>query len=66
MCQPEAELKWTILQNFCTAAAGVSGILVVCAVLKRDSAMRFSTSGFYYESVSPKPLGIPLGPFEFF
>ncbi len=29
----------------------------------RDSATRFSTSGFFHESVSPKPLSIPLGPF---
>jgi hypothetical protein len=28
--------------------------------------MRFSTSGFFRESVSPKPLSIPLGSFEIF
>jgi hypothetical protein len=28
--------------------------------------MRFSTSGFFHESVSAKPLSIPLGPFQFF
>ncbi len=28
--------------------------------------MRFSTSGFLHESVSPKPLIIPLGPFQIF
>jgi hypothetical protein len=28
--------------------------------------MRFSTSGFFHESVSPKPLSIPLGPFRKF
>jgi hypothetical protein len=27
---------------------------------------RFSTSGFFHESVSPKPLSIPVGPFRFF
>jgi hypothetical protein len=32
----------------------------------RDSATRFSTSGLFHESVSPKPLRIPLGPFKFF
>jgi hypothetical protein len=28
--------------------------------------MRFSTSGFFHESVSPKPQSIPLGLFKFF
>ncbi len=28
--------------------------------------MRFSTSGFFQESVSPKPLSIPLGQFQIF
>jgi hypothetical protein len=28
--------------------------------------MRFSTSGFFHESLSPRPPSIPLGPFEFF
>ncbi len=32
--------------------------------LKRDSVTRFSTSGFFHESVSPKLLSIPLGPFS--
>ncbi len=32
---------------------------------ERDSA-RFSTSGTFHESVSPKPLSIPLGPFLIF
>ncbi len=31
-----------------------------------DSATRFSTSGFFHESVSPKPLSTPLGPFRIF
>jgi hypothetical protein len=31
---------------------------------QRDSATRFSTSGFFHESVSHKPL--PLGPFRIF
>jgi hypothetical protein len=35
-------------------------------IVYRDSAMRFSTSGFLHGSVSAKPLIIPLGPFEFF
>ena len=30
------------------------------------SVTRFSTSGFFHESVSPKPLSIPLGPFQIF
>ncbi len=30
----------------------------------RDSVTRFSTSGFFHESVSPKPLSIPLGSFR--
>jgi len=28
--------------------------------------MRFFASGFFHESVSPKPLTIPFGPFKFF
>ncbi len=28
--------------------------------------MRFFASGFFHESVSPKPLSIPLGPFPIF
>jgi hypothetical protein len=28
--------------------------------------MKFFASGFFHESVSPKPLTIPLGPFNFF
>ena len=28
--------------------------------------MRFSTSGFFYESVSPEPPSTPLGPFQIF
>ncbi len=33
---------------------------------KRDSVTRFFASGFFHESVSPKPLSIALGPFRFF
>jgi hypothetical protein len=33
---------------------------------ERDSATRFPTSGCFHETVSPKTLNIPLGPFEFF
>jgi hypothetical protein len=32
----------------------------------RHSATRFSTCGFFYESVSPKPLSTPLAPFQIF
>jgi hypothetical protein len=32
----------------------------------KNSVTRFSTSGFFHESVSPKPLSIPLGPFQIF
>jgi hypothetical protein len=28
--------------------------------------MRFFTSGFFHESVSPKPLSIPFGSFQIF
>jgi hypothetical protein len=35
-------------------------------VYLRDSVARFSTSGFFQESVSPKPLSIPLGSFRIF
>jgi hypothetical protein len=31
-------------------------------IIQRDSATRFFTSGFFNESVSPKPLSIPSGP----
>jgi hypothetical protein len=34
--------------------------------LKRDNVTRFSTFGFFHESVSPKPLSIPPGPFRIF
>jgi hypothetical protein len=34
--------------------------------LKRDRDTRFSTSGFFHESVSPKPRIIPLGGLEFY
>jgi hypothetical protein len=34
------------------------------ARFKRDSSMRFSTSGFFHESVSPEPLSIQLAPFQ--
>jgi hypothetical protein len=33
--------------------------------VQRGSAMIFSTSGFFHESVSPEPLSIPLGLFFF-
>jgi hypothetical protein len=33
---------------------------------ERDNATRFSASGFFHESVSLKPLSIPLGPFQIF
>jgi hypothetical protein len=32
----------------------------------RDSATRFSTSGFFHESVSHKPLSIPFRTFQYF
>jgi hypothetical protein len=32
----------------------------------RDSVTRFSTSGFFHESVSPKHVSIPLRPFRIF
>ncbi len=34
--------------------------------LKRDSVTRFFASGFFLETVSPKPLIIPLDPFRIF
>jgi hypothetical protein len=34
--------------------------------LKRDSVTRFFPSRFFHESVSPKPLSIPLRPFQIF
>jgi hypothetical protein len=36
------------------------------SISKRDSATRFSISGIFHESVSPKPLSLPLGPFQIF
>jgi hypothetical protein len=35
-------------------------------VSETDSATRFSTSGFFHKSVSPKPLSLPLGSFQIF
>jgi hypothetical protein len=32
--------------------------------IKRESDTRFSTSGFFHESLSPGPPSIPLGPFR--
>ncbi len=32
----------------------------------RDSVTRSFASGFFHESVSPKPMSIPLGPFRIF
>ncbi len=37
-----------------------------CGFSKRDSVTRFSTFCFFHESVSPKPLSIPLGSFRIF
>jgi hypothetical protein len=33
---------------------------------RRDKVMRFSTTDFFHESVSPKPLSIPIGWFQIF
>ena len=33
---------------------------------QRESDTRFLTSGFFHESVSPRPPSIPLGPFRIF
>ncbi len=35
-----------------------------CMATWRDSATRFLTLGVFHESVSPKPLSIPLGTFQ--
>jgi hypothetical protein len=42
--------------------------LKICGDIRssRDSATRFSTSGFFHELVSPKPLSIPLGAISIF
>ncbi len=37
-----------------------------CCPFNRDSVTRFFASGFFHESVSPKPLSILLGPFRIF
>ncbi len=34
--------------------------------IKRESDTRFSTSGFFHESVSPRPPSIPVEPFWIF
>ena len=39
---------------------------VLLPVAKRESDTRFSTSGFFHESVSPRPPSIPLEPFLIF
>jgi hypothetical protein len=46
--------------RFCNAAT-ISLINV-----HRDNALRFSIAGFFHESVFPKPLSIPSGPFQIF
>jgi hypothetical protein len=33
---------------------------------KRDSVTRFFAAGFFYESVSPQPQSVLLGPFRIF
>jgi hypothetical protein len=40
--------------------------LKINKISKRDSVKRFFASDFFHESVSPKPLIIPLGPFRIF
>jgi hypothetical protein len=35
-------------------------------IKKRDNVTRFLTSGFFHESVSPKPLSMPLRPYLIF
>jgi hypothetical protein len=35
-------------------------------VFKRGSVTRFFAFGFFHESVSPKPLIMPIGPFQIF
>jgi hypothetical protein len=39
---------------------------IIMKRLYRDSVKRFFASGFFLESVSPKPLIIPIGPFRIF
>ena len=36
------------------------------AIVERDSVTRFSTSGFFHQSVSPKHMSIPVRPFRIF
>jgi hypothetical protein len=51
------------------AALGVIPWLPEHSLLKpllKGQFHRFSTYGFFHESVSSKPLSIPLGPFRFF
>jgi hypothetical protein len=54
--------------NLLPDAAGrgkvIKYLLTFCLVLKGQCYTRFSTSGFFYESVSPKPLSILIGPFR--
>jgi hypothetical protein len=49
---------------------GLPDVVTACATTggkdQRDSATRFSTSGFFHGSVSAKSLSIPLGPFQIF
>ncbi len=47
-------------------AAAVSQDSVGIWRSERDSVTRFLTSGFFHESVFPKPLSIPLGQFRIF
>jgi hypothetical protein len=45
---------------------GTERVVVVLPKFKGTVSPDFFASGFFHESVSPKPLSIPLGPFRFF
>ncbi len=54
------------LQVKCIAFVAGNWKGVQCLSFLRDSVTRFFGSGFFHESVSPKPLSIQVGPFRIF
>ncbi len=57
--------------RFLERSLHILSVKIVCVHKKPasplgENATRFLTSGFFHESVSPKPLSIPKGPFRIF
>ncbi len=59
----DALLSFPHLLLYTLAGLSLAGATRADREYKRESDTRFSTSGFFHESVSPEPMSIPLGPF---